>query len=535
MWIRLLFALSLFLPSVYATAADKSAALAVDLSPANFGQWKFVDGKWSLLDGVLEQSNAEGLTTAFLTDPSFEDFTLTTEFNIRPTGTSVRAAAIIFRAAGTKTFYWLHLDSKNGNAILTRSSPENLWVEILRRPVSITQDVWHTLKVECRGQEITVVMDDKPVLQAKDTALKAGRVGLGTSDGVVAFRNVKVEGAQVTNPAPLQTDKLPYQIISKGEQAGSYQAFPDACRLPNGDIIAVFYAGYGHISLPNKDWPRGGRICQTRSSDEGATWTTPTVLFDGPLDDRDPHIAVARDGTMRCSFFTYKMTGSKTEYDTCLVESKDGGVTWGTEPRILAVNWAVSAPVRELTDGTLLLGVYTEANKTAFGGVLRSGDQGKTWSVPIPIDPTSGVRLDAETDLIQLKDGSVFAALRGDGKIQMHSSHSHDGGLTWSPVKDLGFLGHSPHLTRLSTGEILLTHRLPNTALHISRDDGKTWEGPILIDGVIGAYPATVELKDKSVLVVYYEEGSGSAIRAQRFQLEPTGIKKLPWDVAEKK
>ena len=90
-------------------------------------------------------------------------------------------------------------------------------------------------------------------------------------------------------------------------------------------------------------------------------------------------------------------------------------------------------------------------------------------------------------------------------------------------------------MTRLSTGEILLTHRLPNTALHVSRDDGKTWEGPILIDGVIGAYPATVELKDKSVLVVYYEEGGGSAIRAQRFQLQPSGIKKLPWDVTEKK
>ena len=227
--------------------------------------------------------------------------------------------------------------------------------------------------------------------------------------------------------------------------------------------------------------------------------------------------------------------GAKAEYDTCLVESKDGGVTWGTESRILAPDWAVSAPVRELNDGTLLLGVYTEANATAFGGVLRSGDQGKTWGVPIPIDPQSGVRLDAETDLIQLQDGSVFAALRGDGKIQMHYSLSRDRGLTWSPVKDLGFLGHCPHLTRLSTGEILLTHRLPNTALHVSRDEGRTWEGPILIDGVIGAYAATVELNDKSVLVVYYEEGSGSAIRASRFRLEGRGIKKLAWEVQENK
>ncbi len=532
MLIRLLFALSFFVSATYAMAADSFTA---DLSAANSNQWKFVAGKWQILDGVLEQSDPQDLNAAIFAGPAFEDFSLTSEFNIRETNKGVRAAAVIFRATGTKTYYWLHLDSKNGSAILTRSSAENAWVEILRRPVSITRDAWHTLKVECKGQEISVSIDDKAVLQAKDSTLNAGRIGFGTSEGVVAYRNVKVEGAQVANAAPLQTDKFAYQIISKGELAGPYQAFPDACRLPNGDILAVFYAGYGHISLPNQEWPRGGRICMTRSSDEGATWTTPAVLFDGPLDDRDPHVGVTTDGTVHCSFFTYKSAGGKMEYDTCLVASKDGGVTWETEPRILAPNWAVSAPVRELSDGTLLLGVYTEANKTAFGGVLRSENQGKTWSLPIPIDPQSGVRLDAETDVIQLKDGAVFAALRGDGKINMHYSLSRDGGLTWSPVKDMGFLGHCPHLTRLSSGEILLTHRLPNTALHVSRDDGKTWEGPILIDGVIGAYASTVELKDKSVLVVYYEEGGGSRIRASRFQLEPAGIKKLPWDLPEKK
>jgi hypothetical protein len=44
------------------------------------------------------------------------------------------------------------------------------------------------------------------------------------------------------------------------------------CRLKNGDIVAVFYAGYGHVSLPHPpDWPNGGRICLVRSTDEGKT------------------------------------------------------------------------------------------------------------------------------------------------------------------------------------------------------------------------------------------------------------------------
>jgi len=45
-----------------------------------------------------------------------------------------------------------------------------------------------------------------------------------------------------------------------------------------------------------------------------------------------------------------------------------------------------------------------------------------------------------------------------------------------------------------------------------------------------GAYPATVELKDWSLLVVYYEEGSGSAVRVRRFRLGEDGLESLPWD-----
>ena len=127
-----------------------------------------------------------------------------------------------------------------------------------------------------------------------------------------------------------------------------------------------------------------------------------------------------------------------------------------------------------------------------------------------------------------LKDGTLYAALRSS-KINMHDATSPDLGLTWSPVQDIGFAAHAPHFTRLSTGEILMTHRIPQTALHVSRDEAKTWEGPYVIDNVGGAYPSTVELKDGSVLAIYYEEGEGSAIRALRIKLKADGIDWLGW------
>lgn len=530
---RIHFLLALFTVGCIACSPLAAETLEPTLDSTKLGDWQFVEGKWSVADGVVSQSETERLNVAILKEPVFKDFRYTAEFKIHAAGTGVRAAAFVFRASGSKTFYWLHLDSKNGNAILTRSNIDNPWIEIARRPCKLEQDQWQSIEIRGQGPAIEVSLNGQSVLQATDSSLESGRIGVGTSEGHVSFRKIKVEGSPISGGEPLRIEQAPYQVISRGDTAGPYQSFPDACRLPNGDIACVFYAGYGHISLPNQTWPRGGRICIVRSKDEGQTWSQPEILFDGPLDDRDPHLAAMQDGTLHCTFFTYEKMNGREVYDTCLVSSTDGGATWGTEAKVLAPRWAVSAPIRELADGTRLLGIYTEANKTAFGGVLRSTDQGKSWSEPIPIDPQSGVRLDAETDLIQLKDGSVLAALRGDGKVPMHYSHSRDGGLTWSGVKDIGFLGHCPHLTRLSNGDILLTHRIPNTSMHVSHDDGQTWNGPILIDSVIGAYPATVELKDKSVLIVYYEEGVGSAVRAVRFRLVENRIEKLPWAAAK--
>lgn len=322
----------------------------------------------------------------------------------------------------------------------------------------------------------------------------------------------------------------PHKVISRGEAAGTYQAFTDICRLASGDLLCVFYAGYGHVSLPRDDCPKGGRICMTRSSDEGRTWNAPRVLFDGPDDDRDPHIARMRDGTVLCSFFTYRpQKDGPVRCDTCLVASHDDGAAWEAQARIVAPGWPSSAPVRELPDGTRILGVYREEGETAYGGIIRSTDRGTTWSEPIPIGKGSGVRLDAETDFVLRKDGTLYAALRGD-RVNMHFATSPDLGLTWSPVKDIGFPGHCPHFTRLARGEVLLTHRLPHTSLHVSRDDCATWQGPYEIDAVIGAYASTVELGDGTVLVVYYVEGDGSAVRARRFRLTSGGIEFLQWE-----
>ena len=500
------------------------------LAPRHEREWRFARGKWAMGDGVHEQKDPARLSCALLKQPAIRDLSLHVEYKIAPVGRGVRAAALCFGATGTMTYYWLHFDTRNNNVILVHSTPHKTWAEIARRHCALADNTWTPVDVRCRGKKVSVDVHGKTVLQAVVPAPVLGRVGLGSSQGRVLFRNLKLEGRIVTNAAPLVNEEPPYRIISQGKAAGTYQAFPDACRLANGDILAVFYAGYTHVSLPNKAFPKGGRVCMVRSGDEGRTWTPPEILFDDDMDNRDPHIAQMSDGTVICTFFSLTpnpKTGRWNVHSARMVRSTDGGKTWETEARPLCSDdWVCSAPVRELPDGTYILGLYSASGH--YGGVIRSMDRGKTWSDPIPIGKGSGIPLDAETDVILLEDGTLFAALRSS-QVNMHYATSPDEGVTWSKVKDIGFKGHAPHLYRLSTGEIVLTHRVPATAMHVSRDECRTWSGPYRIDTVGGAYPSTVELKDGSLLVVYYEEGGGSAIRVQRFRLKPDGIEPLGW------
>src|SRR5205085_8361766 len=143
------------------------------------------------------------------------------------------------------------------------------------------------------------------------------------------------------------------------------------------------------------------------------------------------------------------------------------------------------------------------------------------------IGEKAGVYLVAETDVVRLKSGALLAALRSS-KVDLHFATSADGGRTWGKVYSSGFKGHCPHFLRHSSGAILLAHRLPATALHWSFDEGKSWQGPLQIDRVGGAYPSCVELPNGLVYCVYYEEGKGSSIHGARLKVTRSGVVLVP-------
>lgn len=313
-------------------------------------------------------------------------------------------------------------------------------------------------------------------------------------------------------------------VVSDGGN-GAYEAFPDVCRLNDGRLLVAFYDGWTHISLPNADRPNGARISGCYSEDEGNTWSEPVVLIDTPLDDRDPSIVQLDDGRLLCNWFTYEpVEGGEPRCRLLLAESTDKGQTW-SEPRVIFENVPTSTPIRKISGGRLILPTYVQTDTEHSGSTAYSDDGGQTWSENIMI-PNGGMRLAAETDIIELKDGSLYALQRD----KMAYSVSTDQGETWTESKDVGFAGHCPYLLRTSDDVIVVAFRIPSTSLRFSRDECATWSGSFLVDSYGGAYPSMVELNDGSILIVYYEEGEGSNIRARRFRIHKDNT--LEWFAA---
>jgi len=483
-------------------------------------QWIFDQpGSTKIESGELILDGRKQLSRAYYLPVLMSDGEVTARLRVEDQPEGVLAFGMIFGATETRRYHYVHFD--RNQAILVECTPDQSWKEIQRiSGLTKPAGTWHTAQVKVTGNQVTVSLNGDVLYSSEVANYQTGRVGFYASQGLVNVKEIQLNGQLVRASRLFVESPRSFITVCSDAGAGAYEAFPDVCRLSDGRLMATFYAGYGHISYPNETLPMGGRVSYCTSSDEGATWSEARVLVDTAEDDRDPSLVQLPDGRLLCNFFTYVKDGGGT--GTWIVSSDDLGETW-SEPKLITRAGYVSSPIRVLSSGRLVLPLYTASKTDATGAVMLSDDNGETWGPLISID-NGGVRLDAETDVIELKDGTLFAALRE----LMGYSTSSDQGETWTVAKPIGFPGHSPYLHRATNGEIILSFRLPVTNMRVSRDEAKTWGEPIQIDSVTGAYPSMVNLKDGSVLVVYYEEGQGSDIRARKFRVTEDSVEFIP-------
>ena len=358
---------------------------------------------------------------------------------------------------------------------------------------------------------------------------------------------------------------LETKVISM--QPEFYHGWSTVAQRQNGELWVTWSGGRVAHVCPF------GRVDAMTSTDEGASWTFPRVLLDSATDDRDSGVLETAKGTLIVSTFTslayeehlakatafadhtdkgwisksmpqdqfakwraahlrLNDTDRKAELGEWIIRSTDGGKSWST--RIPTVVNSPHGPI-QLKDGRLLYAgkkLWAEDKKI---GVAESKDDGLTWQWLAEIPTRQGDKnAYHELHAVEATDGTLIAQIRNHNEVnkgETLQTESTDGGKTWAEPHSIGVWGLPSHLLRLRDGRLLMSYghrRKPfGNQARLSTDNGKTWGEPILLsgDGKGGdlGYPSTVELKDGTLLTVWYEsmtEPKLAVLRQAKWRLE---------------
>jgi len=356
----------------------------------------------------------------------------------------------------------------------------------------------------------------------------------------------------------IKTIGEPRVVMNNPDSKHDYFGWPSAIRLKNGRI-AIGASGFrlGHVC------PFGKAVIAI-SENEGETFTPPQVVIDTPLDDRDWGLCTFGESGLIVTSFNNTRAMQRGWHETwCTPEemaynrayldavtdeeenkylgstfkvSYDNGVTYG---KVNAVGITSPHGPIELKDGNIL---WVGRCDSVFGNDndrveahLVDVEKGTTERIGYIDDiyNEKGEKLmSCEPYAFETEDGTVICHIRVEPIFTTYQSVSHDGGRTWSkPEPLLGEYGGAPcHIMRHSSGLLISAygyrHDPYEIRIMISRDEGKSWEqsGAIYANKFSGdlGYPATVELKDGSLLTVFYARTAEDhcEIMAQKWSIQ---------------
>lgn len=223
---------------------------------------------------------------------------------------------------------------------------------------------------------------------------------------------------------------------------GLYNAFPGIAPISGDSLIIVYRKGTAHVST-------GSSIVSKTSKDGGKTWGKETLVYqDVSFDVRDPSITALSSGVLIISFFTYNVAGA-TAVNSWTIRSTDGGNTWDAPVRIAVPTsgtfyTAVSAPVVELRNGTLLVPLYGQYVAPVLNKCYQSTDGGSSWQELSNISGilNGGSSPHAEPVIAVLDNGNLICTLRNQATSKVSVSFSSSNGVIWSLPVDV-FPGQS--------------------------------------------------------------------------------------------
>lgn len=284
--------------------------------------------------------------------------------------------------------------------------------------------------------------------------------------------------------------------------------------LPGGEVLAAWFGGVREGDNSVEIWT--SRRSQGRWSEPVAVTQYPEMPCWNPVLFRDPQNKV---------WLFFKVGPSPREWTGGYRISEDNGRTWGPVVYLAA---GLLGPIKNkpvlLSNGNIIAGTSVEAGyrsdtppdapyRAWSCWVELSADGGKSWQKYGPIavpEENYGV---IQPTIWESSPGQLKMLMRSTRRIgYICESRSSDGGKTWTPARPthLQHPGSGIDAVRLRDGRIVLIYNHTKQGrsplnLAVSRDDGKTWSKPYILEDEPGefSYPAIIQAGDGKIHITY--------------------------------
>ena len=291
-----------------------------------------------------------------------------------------------------------------------------------------------------------------------------------------------------------------------------WQGIPSIEVTAGGRLFATLYSG-------GKTEENGNFSVLLQSDDDGKTWSEPIAAVDVGTEERAYDSCLWIDPRGRLWYVWAVMPNNRIEYVRC--DDPDAETLHWSEIRQIPGDVMLNKPIVH-TDGAWLFptAVWKDHLTTGSAGgndgtkvtgahVYASLDDGDTFAHRGTV--VARDRWFDEHMLLTKQNGDLEMFIRtsyGIGKAV-----SHDGGYTFDADTDSGLGGPNSrfYVGRLSSGNILVVnhyqfHKRDHLTAMISRDEGATFEGFLLLDERADVSYPDVKEHNGSLYIIYDRE-----------------------------
>ncbi|CAN5829850.1 sialidase family protein [soil metagenome] len=294
-----------------------------------------------------------------------------------------------------------------------------------------------------------------------------------------------------------------------------FQGIPGLERSPEGRLWATWYGGGEGEGTENY-------VMLVTSDDVGRSWSKLKLVIDQPDSEvrcYDPCLWTDPDGRLWLFWAqSYRHFDGRCGVWAIVAEDANDADTSWSEPRRLCDGILMNKPT-VLSSGDWLLPTAIWRIEDSCR-VVASTDKGETWTLRGAANiPDPEHRNCDEPMIVERQDGNLWLLART--RYGIGESHSSDGGKTWSPVEPTA-IEHPVarfFVRRLNSGNLLLVKHGPidevtgreQLLAFVSRDDGESWEGGLMLDERRGiSYPDGVEAPDGTISIIYDRDRKGA-------------------------